>query len=392
MVSRAVLPAVADGTAGDFALGHDGADVVFGTVGVKRDLGSLENAQQVGFELVQAGQLPVEHDVAGLVGEDPVKAHPQAPGAPWIGVALIGLQVGIEPPDQAALEIDGAAMRGTQRLQLMDEPFGIHPAQGMVADPELAGTIGDDHRVTQQVLVAYRPPECGFGGDLERIGGDLERIEAEPVQMRVPDGFVAKAGLGVVRQRGDLRCRHVHHAHPGERGVVDDIIRAPGLQQQQEGAARLRHRSAEYGEAPVADLSNKAILAGVARRRVIDADPAGRREPGAQHRLVLGCQSLQPLAQQPHDLALGDLEPHAVQQRCQPLTGDLALKVTSSDEAAQLGAKTAEDARRQRCHDPLARRRLPALTAIASRPRLSADPGPAHLRNPGSASPAALPP
>ena len=183
--------------------------------------------------------------------------------------------------------------------------------------------------------------------------------------MRVPGGFVAKAGLGVVRQRGDLCCRHVHRAHPGERGVVDDKIRAPGLQQRQEGAARLRHRGAEYGEAPVADLSNKAILAGVARRRVIDADPAGRREPGAQHRLVFGCQNLQPLAQQPHDLALGDLEPHAVQQRCQPLTGDLALKVTSSDEAAQLGAKTAEDARRQRRHDPLARRRLPALTAIA---------------------------
>ena len=256
-------------------------------------------------------------------------------------------------------------MRGAQRLQLMDELVGMHPAQGMVADPELAGTIGDDHGVTQQALIAQGAPESGLGGDLDRIGGDLERIEAEPVQMRVPGGFVAKAGLGVVRQRGDLCCRHVHRAHPGERGVVDDIIRAPGLQQRQEGAAGLRHCGAEDGEAPVADLSNKAILAGVARRRVIDADPARRLESGAQHRLVLGCQSLHPLAQQPHDLTLGNLEPNTVQKRCQPLTGDLALKVTSSDKAAPLGAKAAEDARRQRCHDPFARRRLPALTAIA---------------------------
>ena len=42
-------------------------------------------------------------------------------------------------------------MRGAQRLQLMDELVGMHPAQGMVADPELAGTIGDDHGVTQQI-------------------------------------------------------------------------------------------------------------------------------------------------------------------------------------------------------------------------------------------------
>ena len=100
---------------------------------------------------MQAGQLPVDHDLAGLVGEDPAKAHPQAPGAPWIGVALIGLLVGIEPPDQAALEIEDAALRGGQRLQLMDELVGIHPAQGMIADPELACTIGDDHGVTQQI-------------------------------------------------------------------------------------------------------------------------------------------------------------------------------------------------------------------------------------------------
>lgn len=70
------------------------------------------------------------------------------------------VQVGIEPPDQAALEIDGAALRVAQLLWVLDEPFDSHPTQRVVADLELIFPVEDDHVVTQQILVAYRPQQC----------------------------------------------------------------------------------------------------------------------------------------------------------------------------------------------------------------------------------------
>ncbi len=38
-----------DGPSGDLAFGDDGADVVFGAVGVERDLRPVEDAEQLGF-------------------------------------------------------------------------------------------------------------------------------------------------------------------------------------------------------------------------------------------------------------------------------------------------------------------------------------------------------
>jgi hypothetical protein len=100
----------ADGSAGDLALGDDGADVVFQAVGVQRDLRTVEHPQQFGLAPMQPPQLPIQQDEAGLLGEDPIEAGAQHPGALGIGVVLVGLQIAIEPPDQAADQLHRQAM------------------------------------------------------------------------------------------------------------------------------------------------------------------------------------------------------------------------------------------------------------------------------------------
>ena len=72
---------LADGSAGDFALGDDRADVVFGTIGVERNFGAVEDAQQVGLLLAQAAQQLVEQREAGDAAEDAVepRAHRRRP-------------------------------------------------------------------------------------------------------------------------------------------------------------------------------------------------------------------------------------------------------------------------------------------------------------------------
>jgi len=53
------------------------ADVVLGAVGVKRDLGAIENSQQRGFVCVKPGQQSIEHGKAGAPFEDTVEARLQ---------------------------------------------------------------------------------------------------------------------------------------------------------------------------------------------------------------------------------------------------------------------------------------------------------------------------
>jgi hypothetical protein len=54
-----------DGSARDFALGDEGADVVFRGVGVERDLRSFEHAQKLVFAQERALQQKIEGRIAG---------------------------------------------------------------------------------------------------------------------------------------------------------------------------------------------------------------------------------------------------------------------------------------------------------------------------------------
>ncbi len=95
---------------------------------MQRDPGMLQHAQQLGLAPVQPSKKPVQGGVVGLAPEDAVKARPQRRGAPWAGVTRLGLQVGVEPPDQRARHLDRLALLGRGWHELVHQPLGVHPA------------------------------------------------------------------------------------------------------------------------------------------------------------------------------------------------------------------------------------------------------------------------
>ena len=106
-------------------------------------------------------------------------------------------------------------------------------------------------------------------------------------------------------------------------------------------------------------------------RGVVNRDPARRGKPGAQHVALLRSESVEMVADQSHHLTLRDINADTRQQRRQAFRRHLALNVAGQDEATQVRSPTADDPRRQRGYDRLARRRHPALAAIADRGGLS---------------------
>src|SRR5271156_5944592 len=124
----------ADGSAGDFALGDKGADVVFRGVGVERDFRPFE----------QALRQTVERRIAGAALEDAIKLRTQEARLLRARGELVGLQAPIEPPDHSLGDGDGVALFVVGGDELMDQALGVDPARRMVADAELAGVVGDD--------------------------------------------------------------------------------------------------------------------------------------------------------------------------------------------------------------------------------------------------------
>ena len=96
---------------------------------------------------------------------------------------------------------------------------------------------------------------------------------------------------------------------------------------------------------------------------IVDRDPGGAREPGAQHLAVLRQEAVLAGYQQTHELPLGDDDAERPQLRQQPRHRHLALMVLGQHEAAQLRPEMPADAGRQRCCHHVAVRLLPALAA-----------------------------
>lgn len=148
----ALAACVAAGAAADLALGDLAADVVFRAVGVKRDIGLVEDHQQFRLVGVEAGEQPVEGGEAGLAFEDAVEAGTQGGLSRRRRIVAIGLEVGVEPPDQAADALLGGAMMIGEGVELVDQALGMDPAQGMAPDVELSSVVADDDGVGQQIL------------------------------------------------------------------------------------------------------------------------------------------------------------------------------------------------------------------------------------------------
>ena len=120
----------------------------------------------------------------------------------------------------------------------------------------------------------------------------------------------------------------------------------------------------EGRELVVADVRAYAVFGFVACTGVIDRDPRGRSEAGAQHITSLTEKSILTLDQQPHELALGDVDAEALQQGEQTRDRGMTLKVLRQHEPLQLGPEVGGDPGRQRRHDGRSIRQLPALAPV----------------------------
>ncbi len=182
----------------------------------------------------------------------------------------------------------------------------MDPAQGVPVERELAGIVGEDHRVGQEPVRLDAAPDRTLGRDPDRIGRDHQRGDAELVEMPKPGGLVGEVPLGMLRQAGDHRPRQRPLAHVGERLGVDDVVGEAGPQHLEEVQPALRGRRDEGGEVVVAELGADAVLVPVAGAGVVDADPARRRQAGPQHLARLVEEGALAPIQQPDHLALGD--------------------------------------------------------------------------------------
>ncbi len=200
----------------------------------------------------------------------------------------------------------------------MDEPLGVNPTQGVVADAELAGVVGDDDRAAEQTLGLDCAPQRRFAGDAHRIGRHLQVGQAEGTQVVHPILARAKDARSVAAEPVDDVLRQIARAHVGDRGGINHVGRRPAEQAAEESQARLAGPGAERGEAVGADVGGEAGLAGVAGAGVVDGDEGRAHEPRPQHRFVLGAEALQLGAQEPHHLPLGNRQAHADQKRHDP--------------------------------------------------------------------------
>ena len=98
-------------------------------------------------------------------------------------------------------------------------------------------------------------------------------------------------------------------AHIGERRGIDDVIAMTGAQQAEEVEAALRAGGAEPGEMVVADLGAEAVLRLMAGAGVIDRDPGGVGQPGAEHIARFGMEAIMAVIEQADHLALGERMP-----------------------------------------------------------------------------------
>ena len=151
--SEESVPAITSGVtvcaAANLALGDVAADVAFGTVGVERYLRAIQHRQQLRLVGVQPCEQAVESDEAGAAAEDAIEAGAQFAASAGSRRGAIGLEVGVEPPDQTTDALLSAAMQVGERIELVDLPLGMHPAKRMLAHGELPGVVTDDDRLAQ---------------------------------------------------------------------------------------------------------------------------------------------------------------------------------------------------------------------------------------------------
>ena len=88
-----------------------------------------------------AREQAVQRGQTGAAPEDAVEPRAQRETAAVAGAGLVSLQIGIEVPDQLAHMLLGSTVQIGEGVQLVHQPFGMHPAQRVSAHGELPGIV-----------------------------------------------------------------------------------------------------------------------------------------------------------------------------------------------------------------------------------------------------------
>ena len=145
-------------TTTDLALGDMEADVALGAIGVERYLRPIEHHQQLRLFGVQPHEQAIERDEAGAPMEDAIEAGTQFAAAPRGGFGAIRLEVIVKPPDQRTHALLCGAMQIGEAVQLVHQPFCMHPAERVLANCELARVVAhNDHLAQQPVRLDAAP-------------------------------------------------------------------------------------------------------------------------------------------------------------------------------------------------------------------------------------------
>src|SRR5277367_2758545 len=124
----------------------------------------------------------------------------------------------------------GAARLG-ERIEFVNQPFVMDPAQAMLTDVELAGVVADNDRVGEKTVGFDAAPQGAFGGDQHGIGMDLQGRDAETVEVCAPGRPIGEPTIGMLAQSSDDGSGERAGAHVGESFFVDDVIAMSGAQQ-----------------------------------------------------------------------------------------------------------------------------------------------------------------
>jgi hypothetical protein len=104
---------------------------------MQRNFRIIEHHQQFVFVGVQPFQQAVKSDEACTPLKDPIEACSHLTASTPSRREPVGLQIGVEPPDQPADMLLGDTLVVSERLQLVHQVLGVDPTESVLADVEL---------------------------------------------------------------------------------------------------------------------------------------------------------------------------------------------------------------------------------------------------------------
>ena len=163
---------VAVGAAAYLALDDLAADVALRAVGVAGESAGrrIPSAVRACWHAAAPAGDRAKRTRIAAAGEDAIEPGPHL--AAWRGRSRrYAFEIGGRTIRfRAHLRALGGAVQVGEGVELVNEPLGMHPAQGMLADIELAGIIAEDDRIRQEIVRRHGAPQRAFGGDQDRVG------------------------------------------------------------------------------------------------------------------------------------------------------------------------------------------------------------------------------